>query len=160
VSRQLLTLALVSAIVAFSMVLLGALPAADVIRISLLGVVAVAGAILAGRTLSGFGRLGRSPRWWKRSVKKKTETPPFFERAERRIELANVSEVYFEQLRPRLREIAEQRLSGRGLRLRSEEARELLGPEAWLALEQRAEDKFARPEERRLERVIEALERI
>jgi hypothetical protein len=159
VSRQLLTLALVSAIVAFSMVLLGALPAADVIRIYLLGVVAVAGAILAGRTLSGFGRLGRSPRWWKRSVKK-TETPPFFERAERRIELANVSEVYFEQLRPRLREIAEQRLSGRGLRLRSEEARELLGPEAWLALEQRAEDKFARPEERRLERVIEALERI
>jgi hypothetical protein len=159
VSRQLLTLALVSAIVAFSMVLLGALPAADVIRIYLLGVVAVAGAILAGRTLSGFGRLGRSPRWWKRSVKK-TETPPFFERADRRIELANVSEVYFEQLRPRLREIAEQRLSGRGWRLRSEEARELLGPEAWLALEQRAEDKFARPEEGRLERVIEALERI
>lgn len=158
-SRQLLTLALVSAIVALSMVLLGALPAADVIRIYLLGVVAVAGAILAGRTLSGFGRLGRSPRWWKRSVKK-TETPPFFERADRRIELANVSEVYFEQLRPRLREIAEQRLSGRGLRLRSEEARELLGPEAWLALEQRAEDKFARPEEGRLERVIEALERI
>lgn len=158
-SRQLLTLALVSAIVALSMVLLGALPAADVIRIYLLGVVAVAGAILAGRTLSGFGRLGRSPRWWKRSVKK-TETPPFFERADRRIELANVSEVYFEQLRPRLREIAEQRLSGRGLRLRSEEARELLGPEAWLALEQRAKDKFARPEEGRLERVIEALERI
>ena len=158
-SRQLLTLAVVSAIVALSMVLLGALPAAVVIRISLLGVVAVAGTILAGRTLSGFGRLGRSPRWWKRSVKK-VETPPFFERAERRIELANVSEVYFEQLRPRLREIAEQRLSGRGLRLRSEEARDLLGPEAWLALEQRAEDKFARPEERRLERVIEALERI
>lgn len=158
-NRQLLTLALVSAIVALSMVLLGALPAAVVIRISLLGVVAVAGTILAGRTLSGFGRLGRSPRWWKRSVKK-AETPPFFERAERRIELANVSEVYFEQLRPRLREIAEQRLSGRGLRLRSEEARDLLGPEAWLALEQRAEDKFARPEERRLERVIEALERI
>lgn len=158
-SRQLLTFAVVSAIAALSVVLLGALPAADVIRIYLLGVIAVAGTILAGRTLSGFGRLGRSPRWWKRSVKK-TETPPFFERAERRIELANVSEVYFEQLRPRLREIAEQRLSGRGLRLRSEEARELLGPEAWLALEQRAEDKFARPEERRLERVIEALERI
>jgi hypothetical protein len=159
VSRQLLTFAVVSAIAALSVVLLGALPAADVIRIYLLGVIAVAGAVLAGRTLSGFGRLERSPRWWKRSVKK-TETPPFFERAERRIELANLSEVYFEQLRPRLREIAEQRLSGRGLRLRSEEARELLGPEAWLALEQRAEDKFARPEERRLERVIEALERI
>jgi hypothetical protein len=159
VSRQLLTFAVVSAIAALSVVLLGALPAADVIRIYLLGVIAVAGTVLAGRTLSGFGRLGRSPRWWKRSVKK-TETPPFFERAERRIELANVSEVYFEQLRPRLREIAEQRLSGRGLRLRSEEARELLGPEAWLALEQRAEDKFARPEERRLERVIGALERI
>lgn len=158
-SRQLLTFAVVSAIAALSVVLLGALPAADVIRIYLLGVIAVAGAVLAGRTLSGFGRLERSPRWWKRSVKK-TETPPFFERAERRIELANLSEVYFEQLRPRLREIAEQRLSGRGLRLRSEEARELLGPEAWLALEQRAEDKFARPEERRLERVIEALERI
>jgi hypothetical protein len=159
VSRQLLTLALVSAIVGLVLVLLGALSAADVIRIYVLGVVAVGGAILAGRTLSGFGRLGRSPRWWNRSVKK-TETPPFFERAERRIELANVSEVYFEQLRPRLREIAEQRLSGRGLRLRSKEARELLGPEAWLALERGAEDKFARPEEGRLEWVIEALERI
>jgi hypothetical protein len=159
VSRQLLTLAVVSAIVALAVVLLGALPAADVIRIYLLGVIAVVGAILAGRTLSGFGRLGRSPRWWKRNVNK-TQTPPFFERAERRIELANASEVYFEQLRPRLREITEQRLSERGLRPRSEEARELLGPEAWLALERRAEDKFARPEEGRLERVIEVLERI
>jgi hypothetical protein len=159
VSRQLRIFVLITALAAIAVILLGALPAADVIRLYLLGVVALAGALLAGRTLSRFGRLERSPRWWKRSVKK-TETPPFFERAERRVELANTSEVYFEQLRPRLREIAGQRLAERGMRLTSEEARDLLGPEAWLALERRAEDRFARPEEGRLARVIEALERI
>jgi hypothetical protein len=159
VSRQLRIFVLITALAAIAVILLGALPAAEVIRIYLLGVVALAGALLVGRTLSRFGRLERSPRWWKRSVKK-TETPPFFERAERRVELANTSEVYFEQLRPRLREIAGQRLAERGMRLTSEEARDLLGPEAWLALERRAEDKFARPEEGRLARVIEALERI
>jgi hypothetical protein len=159
VSRQLLTLAVVFAIAALALILLGASPAVDVTRLYLLGVIAVAGVLLAGRTLSRFDPLERSPRWWKRSVKK-TETPAFFERAERRVELANTSEVYFEQLRPRLREIAGQRLAERGLRLGSQEARALLGREAWLALERRAEDKFARPEEGRLERVLEALERI
>jgi hypothetical protein len=158
-SRQLLTLVVVFAIAALAAILLGASSAVDVTRLYLLGVIAVAGVLLAGRTLSRFDPLDRSPRWWKRSVKK-TETPAFFVRAERRVELANTSEVYFEQLRPRLREIAGQRLAERGLRLGSHEARDLLGPEAWLALERRAEDKFARPEEGRLERVIEALERI
>jgi hypothetical protein len=160
VNRQLLVLAVVAAIAALAVVLLGALPAVDMIRLYLLGVIAVAGAFLAGRTLSRFGRLRRSRRWWKRSVQRET-APPFLDRAERRIELANSTEVYFEQLRPRFREIAEQRLSGRGARLRSEEARELLGDEAWLALERPPEgDKFARPAEGRLERVIDALERI
>jgi hypothetical protein len=159
VSRQLRNLLLFSALAAVAVILLGPFAPADVMRLYLLGVVAVLGAFLAGRTLSRFGRLERSPRWWKRKATR-AETPPFFERANRRIELANTSEVYFEQLRPRLREIAEQRLAARGLWLRSEDARELLGQEAWLALDQQAEDKFARPEEGRLARVIESLERI
>jgi hypothetical protein len=159
VSRQLRNLLLFSGLVALAVTLLGPFAPSDVMRLYLLGVVAVVGAFLAVRTLSRFGRLERTPRWWKRKAAR-PETPAFFERAERRIELANMSEVYFEQLRPRLREIAEQRLAARGLWLRSEEARELLGQEAWLALDRRAEDKFARPEEGRLARVIEALERI
>jgi hypothetical protein len=54
-------------------------------------------------------------------VAEEFETPPFFERAMRRVELARYPAL-LEQLRPRLREIAEQRLAAHGLRLRTEEA--------------------------------------
>ena len=140
-------------------ILLGVAPPVDVVRVYLLGLIALAGATIAGGTLARFGRLERSTRL--STDTHAPEAPPFFERATRRIELANTSAVYFEQLRPRLREIAEQRLAVHGLRLESEEARQLFGEEAWLALERRPEgDKFAAPREGELARVIGALERI
>jgi hypothetical protein len=149
-----------SAVAAIAFILLGVFPPADVVRLYLLGLIALAGALAAGRTLARFGRLERTPRRPKPETET-LETPAFFERALRRVELANTSGIYFEQLRPRLREIAEQRLAGRGLRLRSEDARALLGEEAWLALERPPEgDKFAPPREGQLAGVIEALERI
>lgn len=157
-SRQVRALVLFSAVAAVALITVGAFPPVDVVRIYLLGLIALAGAVVATWTLSRFGRLERLPR---REVTEEPETPPFFERAKRRVELAQTSGVYFEQLRPRLREIAEQRLAARGLRLRNEEARELLGEEAWLALERPPQgDKFAPPPEGELGRVIEALERI
>jgi hypothetical protein len=155
--RALFVTATIAAIVA---ILLGVLSPVDVVRIYLLALLALAGAVVAGRTLSPFGRLERMPRR-PRDGADEAETPPFFERAERRIELANASAVYFEQLRPRLREIADQRLAAQGLRPRSDEARQLLGEEAWLALERPPQgDKFAPPPEGELARVIGALERI
>jgi hypothetical protein len=158
VSRQVRSLILFSAAAAVALILVGAFSPVDVARIYGLALIALAGAVVVTRTLSRFARLERLPR---REVTEEPETPPFFERAKRRIELAQASGVYFEQLRPRLREIAEQRLASHGLRLRGEEARELLGEEAWLALERRPEgDKFAPPREGELREVIEALERI
>jgi hypothetical protein len=157
-NRQVRALVLISAVAAVALILVGALPPVDVVRIYLLGLIALAGAVVATWTLSRFGRLERWPR---SEVTEEPETPPFFERAKRRVELAQTSGVYFEQLRPRLREIAEQRLAARGLRLTSAEARKVLGEEPWLALEgQQQGDKFAPPPEGELGRVIEALERI
>jgi hypothetical protein len=159
VSAQVRTLVLFSTAAALALLLLGAFPPVQLARSYLLALLALAGTVVASRTLSRFGRLERAPR--REQVTNDPETPPLFERAMRRIELANTSGVYFEQLRPRLREIADQRLAAHGLRLRSEDARELLGEEAWLALERRPEgDKFAPPPEGELTRVIEALERI
>ena len=150
-------LVLTAGAVALALIFLGVFAPVDVVRVYLLGLVGLAGAVAAARTLSRFGRLER--RW--RPVAKEAVTPAFFERAERRIELANASGIYFEQLRPRLREIAEQRLATHGVRLRSEEARRLLGEEAWVALERPPEgDRFERPPEGRLARVIAALERV
>ncbi len=149
-----------SAVAAIALILLGVFPPADVVRIYLLGLVALAGALAAGRTLARFGRLERTPRRAKPEPKT-PETPAFFERALRRVELANTSGIYFEQLRPRLREIAEQRLAGRGVRLGSDDARALLGEDAWLALERVPEgDKLAPPRKGELAGVIQALERI
>ncbi len=157
-SRQLRGLVLFSAAAAAAIILVGAFSPVDVVRTYLLGLIALAGAVVATRTLARFGQLERLPR---REITEEPETPPFFEAAKRRIELAQVSGVYFEQLRPRLREIAEQRLAAHGLRLKSEKARELLGDKAWLALERRPQrDKFAPPPEGELDRVVEALERI
>jgi hypothetical protein len=158
VSRQVRALVLFSAVAAVALILVGAFPPVDVVRIYLLELIALAGAVVATWTLSRFGRLERLP---SREVTEDRETPPFFERAKRRVELAQTSGVYFEQLRPRLREIAEQRLAARGLRLTSAEARELLGEEPWVALERPQEgDKFAPPPEGELRRVIEAVERL
>lgn len=157
-SRQLRVLVLFTAAAAVAIILVGAFTPVDVVRAYLLGLIALTGAIVTTRTLSRFGRLERLPR---REVTEEPATPPFFERAQRRVELAQASGVYFEQLRPRLREVAEQRLATHGLRLKNEEARELLGDEAWLALERRPEgDKFAPPREGELDRVIDALERV
>jgi hypothetical protein len=160
VSTRLRSLVLFSMAAALAAIVFGALPPVDVARIYLLALVALAGAVVAGRTLSRFGRLERLPRRAKIDTEER-EPPLFFERAKRRIELANTSGVYFEQLRPRLREIAEQRLVVHGLRLSDEEARQLLGEETYRALERRPEgDKFAPPPEGELARVVEALERI
>jgi hypothetical protein len=143
--------------VALALIFLGVVTPVDAVRVYLLGLVALVGAAAAARTLSPFGRL-------ERRGEPTTEYPlaaAFFERAERRIELANASGIYFEQLRPRLREIADQRLAAHGLRLRSDEARQLLGEEAWRALERPAEgDRFEPPPRGRLAQVIAALERV
>jgi hypothetical protein len=157
-SRRVRALVSFSAVAAVALILAGALPPVEVVRIYLLGLIALTGAVVATWTLSRLGRLERLPR---REVTDEHETPPFFERAKRRVELAQTSGVYFEQLRPRLREIAEQRLAAHGLRLRNEEARELLGEEAWLALERAPQgDKFAPPPAGELGHVIDALERV
>jgi hypothetical protein len=142
-------------------ILLGVLSPVDVVRFYLLALLALAGAVVASRTLARFGRLERMARR-PSAVADDTETPAFFERAKRRVELADTSAVYFEQLRPRLREIADQRLAAaHGLRLRSDEARQVLGEDEWLVLERPPQgDKFAPPPEGELARVIGALERI
>jgi hypothetical protein len=158
-SRQLRGLVVFLLAAVLAVILLDVFPPVQVARVYLLALVALAGAVVAGRTLSRFGRLERVPP--QPSLDVPGETPAFFERAIRRIELANASGVYFEQLRPRLREIAEQRLGAHGLRLRSDEARQLLGEDVWLALERRSErDKFEPPREGELEAVIAALERV
>jgi hypothetical protein len=152
-------LVLFATIVAIAAIVLGILSPVEAVRLYVLGITALAGAVVARRTLFRFGRLERASRRTKRIDE--VERPPFFDRAIRRIELANASGVYFEQLRPRFREVADQRLAAQGLRLQSEEARKLLGEEAWLALERPPEgDKFAPPPEGELARVIGALERI
>jgi hypothetical protein len=153
------TVVVISTLAALALILVGAFSPADVTRIYGLGLIALAGALMSARTLSRYGRLERSAA--RKPVAEKSDAPQFFERAIRRIELANASAVYFEQLRPRLREIAEQRLAAHGLRLTSPDARTLLGEEAWLALERRPQgDKFAPPREGELAGVIAALERI
>jgi hypothetical protein len=144
---------------ALALVAFGVFPPVDVVRVYLLGLLAITGALAVRRMLSRFGRLERSGPLT--DAGEDHETPAFFDRALRRIELAAASGIYFEQLRPRLREIAEQRLRARGLRLSSEETRTLLGEEAWVALDGRPEDdRFAAPPEGRLGRVLAALERI
>jgi hypothetical protein len=152
-------LVLAAIITAIAVIVFGVFSPVDVVRIYVLGITALVGAAVAGRTLSRFSRLERASR--KAERVDAAERPVFFDRAIRRVELANASGVYFEQLRPRLREIAEQRLASHGLRLHSAEARELLGEGAWRALDRPPErDKFAPPPEGELAGVITALERI
>ena len=141
--------------------LLGFNSPAGALRLYLVVLLALAAVSLVSKTLSRFGRLERRPHGRKRADVE-ARIPSFLERAERRLELASATAGQYEQLRKHLREIAEQRLAGHGLRLASEEARRLLGEEGWLLLERPPQgDKFGpgpKPEE--LERLLGALERI
>jgi hypothetical protein len=83
---------------------------------------------------------------------KAASRPSQFLRVERIVERSGESDA---QLRPLVAEIAEARLSRRGLRLDDADAAALLGPEAW-ALVQPAEPRGLTPGE--LERVIDRLE--
>jgi hypothetical protein len=152
----LLTLLVVAGVVA------GVLPAGATVRVYLLVVVAAGAVVVVAGTLSRFDRIERVPRRRGSRALVDVPLPPFFERTQRRLELASTSIAQFEQLRPRLREIAEQRLAGHGLRLRSDAAKGVLGEEAWLLLDRPREgDKFAPgPKPSELRALIEALERI
>ena len=90
---------------------------------------------------SGAGASAEAPRGQAGEV----SGPAFVERAARELELASGSAVRFEQLRGRLREIAERRLAGRGLRFESDGARALLGDEAWLCSSGRSSATSSRP---------------
>jgi hypothetical protein len=70
--------------------------------------------------------------------------------------------VQFEQLRPRLQEIAERRLARHAARLQSDAARELLGEQEWsLLMQPRSGDKFdPGPRTAELRALIDALERV
>jgi hypothetical protein len=142
-----------------ALVAFGVVPPVDGVRLYMLGLIGFGGALGAARALSRFGRLerlgGRS------RIGHELRMPAFFEGARRRIELASASGVYFEQLRPRRREIAEQRLAAQGVRLGTERSRELLDDHAADALQRRPPtDKFAPPPEGQLRHVIEGLERL
>jgi hypothetical protein len=151
-------LVVASSVGAAALLVFGVLPPVETARAYITALVALVALFVGRRTLAMFDKLERGiqPR-----AHTEYEAPAFFERALRRIELAKASGVYFEQLRPRLREIAEQRLAAHGVRLSTDEARELLGAETWEALERRTGgDKFDPPREGELRRMIEALERL
>lgn len=159
---QLRAIALVLVVGALLMALLGVVPAEGAVRFALIVLIAYAALVVVTRVLSPFGRLARAPRRRRRGRRGEVVGPAFLERAARELELATGSAVRFEQLRVRLREIAERRLAGRGLRLESEGARSLLGDEAWRLLARPLErDKFAPgPTRTELDRLLEALERV
>jgi hypothetical protein len=161
--NQIRAIAAVLAAGALLMALLGAVSPEGGVRFALLVVVAYAAFLVVGRTLEPFGYLERAPRGKRRRRQVDgVAGPAFVERAARELELASGSAVRFEQLRARLREIAERRLAGRGLRFESDGARTLLGNEAWLLLERPLErDKFAPgPSPAELDRLLQALERV
>jgi hypothetical protein len=143
--------------------LLGVVSAEGGVRFALIVLVAYAAFVVVARVLEPLGRLTRAPRS-RRRRKDATNAggPAFVERAARELELASGSAVRFEQLRGRLREIAERRLAGRGLRFESDRAQALLGDEAWLLLERPLErDKFSPgPSPAELDRLLAALERV
>lgn len=142
-------------------VVFGAIDTARAVHVYLVAVTAIVAYAAATATLSGFGRIERRPGRRSRT-ELEASRPPFFERAQRRLELASTSIAQFEQLRPRLRAIAEQRLARHGLRLQSDAGRGLLGEEAWLLLAQpRQGDKFAPgPQPSELRALIDTMERI
>lgn len=144
-------------------VMVGALAPAQAVHAYVLVAVAVAAVVATVDTLSRFGHVERAPRLRpRRRVAAQAQPPPFLEQTKRRLDLAGTTVAQFERLRPRLREIAEQRLAGRGLRPASQTARRLLGEEDWLLLEGPLQsDRFAPgPQQAELRRLVEALERI
>lgn len=147
--------------IALAGVVLGVFPPYGALRVYLVAVVAIVAFAAVTSALSGFGRIERRSRPRSRAVGA-TARPPFFERAQRRLELASSSNVQFEQLRPRLQEIAEQRLAGHAVRLQSDAARDLLGEQEWsLLVQPRSGDKFAPgPRPAALRALIDALERL
>jgi hypothetical protein len=159
---QLRAIAVVLVVGALLLALLGVVSAEGGVRFALIVLVAYAAVVVVTRVLSPFGRLARAPRRRRRWQAGEVARPAFVERAARELELASGSAVRFEQLRGRLREIAERRLAGRGLRFESERARALLGDEAWGLLERPLErDKFAPgPSPAELDRLLAALERV
>ena len=161
--KQVRVIAVVLVVGALLMALLGVVSPGGGVRFALVVLVAYAAVVVVTRVLEPFGRLVRAPRRRRRRGQARAVLgPAFVERATRDLELASGSAVRFEQLRGRLREIAERRLAGRGLRFESDAARALLGEEAWLLLDQPLErDKFAPgPTSAELDRLLEALERV
>lgn len=161
--KQLRVIAVVIVLGALLMALLGVVSPEGGVRFALVVLVAYAAVVAVTRVLEPFGRLARAPRRKRRRRQTRAGSgPAFVERAARELELASGSAVRFEQLRGRLREIAERRLAGRGLRFESDAARALLGNEAWRLLERPLErDKFASgPGPAELDRLLAALERL
>jgi hypothetical protein len=162
-AKQLRVIVVLLAIGALAMALLGVVSVEGGVRFALIVLVAYAAVVVVARVLAPFGRLARAPR--RRRLRRRSSEvagPAFVERAARELELASGSAVRFEQLRGRLREIAERRLAGRGLRFESDGARAVLGDEAWRLLERPLErDKFASgPSPAELDRLLAALERV
>ena len=160
---QLRAIAVVLVVGALLMALLGVVSAEGGVRFALVVLVAYAAVAVVTRVLNPFGRLPRAPRRrGRRGATRDVAGPVFVERAAREWELASGSAVRFEQLRGRLREIAERRLAGRGLRFESNGARALLSDEAWLLLDRPLErDKFAPgPSPAELDGLLAALERV
>jgi hypothetical protein len=161
--KQLRVIAAVLVLGALAMALLGVVSTEGGVRFALIVLVAYAAVVVVTRVLAPFGRLTRaSRRRRRRGQARDVSGLVFVERAARELELASGSAVRFEQLRGRLREIAERRLAGRGLRFESDGARTLLGDEAWLLLERPLDrDKFAPgPSPAELDRLLAALERV
>ena len=160
---QLRAIAVVLVVGALLLALLGVVSAEGGVRFALVVLLDYAAVVVVTRVLSPFGRLARAPRRRRRrGATRDVAGPAFVERASRELELASGSAVRFEQLRGRLREIAERRLAGRGLRFESDGARTLLGDEAWLLLDEPLErDKFAPgPTRAELDGLLAALERV
>ena len=161
--KQLRAIAMVVVLGALVMALLGVVSPEGGVRFALIVLVAYAAYVVVTLVLAPFGRLTRAPRRRRRRGQGgESAGPAFVERAVRELELASGSAVRFEQLRGRLREIAERRLAGRGLRFESDGARALLGDDAWLLLDRPLErDKFAPgPSPAELDRLLAALEQV
>ncbi|MCZ2112200.1 MAG: hypothetical protein LC118_22000 [Dehalococcoidia bacterium] len=158
-SRQLRAIPVVLIIGALLITVLGIVSPEGGLRFSLVVVVAYASLVTVVGALSPFERL---PRRRSRRATGEVAPPAFVKRTARELELASGTAARFEQLRVRLREIAEQRLAGRGLRFESEQAREVLGDEAWRLLDRPLErDKFAPgPPAAEIEQLLLALEHV
>ena len=121
--RAVIVLLTVAALAAVSLNLVST---GSAVRAYLLAVVALGVVALVGGTLARFGRIERV-RGKRRRGATELQPPAFLRPVQRRVELATTHAGHFEQLSPRLRQIAQHQLAGRGVRLESTEARTLLG---------------------------------